>query len=221
MTVLDRLPFNFDRADFNRRIRFDSDSGLADELEDLLSRLLPVIRPKAVYTPVTIDRIDGDQVYIGPSRFRSSMLAQNLARSRNLFAYIATCGTEADAAFPAGDDPLVEFWVDTVKEMAVYSASASLIKEVASGLGDDRDQLASMNPGSGNADLWPLGDQKELFKLVGDVEAAIGVTLSPSCLMSPNKSISGFLFQTEEGWVSCRFCSRTDCPNRQEPSLAH
>ncbi len=48
-------------------------------------------------------------------------------------------------------------------------------------------------------------------------DAAIGVELTPSFLMVPNKSVSGLRFPTEENWASCMLCPRPDCPNRRAP----
>ena len=61
-----------------------------------------------------------------------------------------------------------------------------------------------MNPGS-LAD-WPLREQRPLFGLLGNVRAAIGVTLTPSLLMTPTKSVSGILFPSEETFASCQLC---------------
>ena len=74
-----------------------------------------------------------------------------------------------------------------------------------------------MNPGSGNTGLWPLAQQKPLFELIGDVEASIGVRLTPSLLMLPNKSVSGILFPTEVHFETCQLCTREDCPRRRAP----
>lgn len=38
---------------------------------------------------------------------------------------------------------------------------------------------------------WPLTQQQPLFTLLGDPEASIGVQLTDSLLMIPNKSLSG------------------------------
>ena len=76
-------------------------------------------------------------------------------------------------------------------------------------------QLMVMNPGS-LAD-WPLREQRALFRLLGDVEAAVGVTLTPSLLMTPTKSVSGIFFPSEETFASCQLCPREACPNRRAP----
>ena len=44
---------------------------------------------------------------------------------------------------------------------------------------------------------------------------AIGVKLTESYLMEPNKSVSGIRFPTEERFESCMLCPRQDCPGRR------
>ena len=72
-----------------------------------------------------------------------------------------------------------------------------------------------MNPGSAEVGVWPLAQQRPLFRLLGDPKAAIGVVLTESLLMIPNKSVSGVLFPSRAGWVSCQVCSRSGCVGRR------
>jgi hypothetical protein len=79
---------------------------------------------------------------------------------------------------------------------------------------------AAMSPGS-LAD-WPIREQRPLFSLLGDPEQAIGVKLTDSFLMIPNKTVSGLRFSTEERFESCQLCPREHCPGRRaayEPDL--
>ncbi len=76
---------------------------------------------------------------------------------------------------------------------------------------------ATMDPGSGDADLWPIEQQKELFSVLGDVEARIGVRLTDSMLMVPTMSVSGIVFPTEAEFASCQVCHREGCPRRTAP----
>jgi hypothetical protein len=71
-----------------------------------------------------------------------------------------------------------------------------------------------MHPGSGDASVWPIEQQGPLFSLLGDVTGAIGVELTDSFLMVPNKSVSGVRFATEIDFRSCQLCHREGCPSR-------
>ena len=75
--------------------------------------------------------------------------------------------------------------------------------------------MSHMNPGS--LKDWPITQQKELFSLLGDVDAAIGVTLTEGMVMVPTKSTSGIYFPTETKFESCQLCPKEDCVGRRAP----
>ena len=74
-----------------------------------------------------------------------------------------------------------------------------------------------MHPGSGDVSVWPIEQQQALFSLLGDVESEIGVRLTESFLMMPNKTLSGILFPTETDFGACQVCRRENCPSRKAP----
>ena len=77
-----------------------------------------------------------------------------------------------------------------------------------------------MSPGSGDADIWPLQQQRELFTLLGGVDEVtrqIGVELTDALLMVPTKTVSGIRFPTETDFRSCQVCHRPACPSRGAP----
>jgi hypothetical protein len=39
--------------------------------------------------------------------------------------------------------------------------------------------------------------------------------------MVPNKSVSGLLYPSEDGFQSCQLCHREGCPNRRAPFDPH
>ena len=71
--------------------------------------------------------------------------------------------------------------------------------------------LSSMNPGSGDASVWPFEQQRELFSMCGDVEKLIGVKLTKSLVLVPDMSVAGILFPTETTFKSCQLCHRENC----------
>ena len=108
-----------------------------------------------------------------------------------------------------------QFWLDTIKEMALASSIKYLRDYLKRryALG----QVSKMSPGSGAQDLWPIEEQKQLFSIFGNVKDLIGVKLTDSFLMIPNKSVSGIYFPTEIRFESCQLCPREVCPGRQAP----
>jgi hypothetical protein len=209
MDVLDDIPFRLDEAAFLRLTRLPSLS----DARGLLDRALPAARPKAAYKVCYIDRRSAEKVEIEGRVFTSEVLARNLEAVERVFPYVATCGTELEPLEEADADLFTRYCLDVLKELALGAARSHLLEHLRVQYGAVR--LSSMNPGSGDARLWPLGQQRPLFDLMGDVEQAIGVRLTPSLLMRPNKSVSGILFPSEQHFESCQLCTREDCPRRR------
>jgi hypothetical protein len=83
------------------------------------------------------------------------------------------------------------------------------------------EKLSYMSVGS--LEDWPISEQKQLFSLLGDVEAAIGVQLTSSMLMLPAKSESGIFFPSETTFLNCQLCPRQNCEGRKaafDPKMA-
>ena len=220
MNVLDEIPFRLDEAAFLRLTRLDSLS----EARGLLDRVLAAARPKAAYKVCYIGERGANTVEIEGRVFASEVLARNLESVERVFPYVATCGSELEPLGEACADLFTRYCLDVLKELALGAARDHLLEHLRASYGASR--LSSMNPGSGDARLWPLGQQRPLFSLLGDVEQAIGVRLTPSLLMQPTKSVSGILFPSEQHFESCQLCTREDCPRRRAPhqgqaSLAH
>ena len=134
----------------------------------------------------------------GRARFVSKVLRAHLDEVGRVFPYVATCGPELDTIPIADDDIFGQFCRDTIKEMALYTAIAHLDSYVKEAYALEK--LVSMNPGSGDVEVWPIEQQKDLFAFFGDVQQSIGVVLTDSCLMVPNKS--NLDLETTNGGIS-------------------
>jgi len=74
-----------------------------------------------------------------------------------------------------------------------------------------------MSPGSGDVDVWPIEQQRELFALFGGGAKDIGVELTDSYLMIPNKTVSGIRFPAGTDFRTCQVCRREICESRSAP----
>jgi hypothetical protein len=155
----------------------------------------------------------------GRARFVSSVLRANLEPVERVFPYVATCGPEFDSFSIPADDVFGQFCWDTVKGMALHVALAHLFNHLKEA--HALETLSSMNPGSGDINVWPIEQQQELFGFFGDVQQLIGVVLTDMCLMVPNKSVSGIFYSSEVGFESCQLCHRDKCPQRRAPFDPH
>jgi hypothetical protein len=212
MHLLDRIPFELDAAAFAAQIRVAPDSDLAPLLREFLDAALPCARPKAIFLDAFVERRDGDRVTVGNVTFASRVLAANLRSVHRLFPYVATCGHELDLVPIPRDDFVQQYWLDALKAAALRAAVTALHDYLASRFALTK--ASSMSPGSGDADIWPIQEQRPLFSLFGDTERLIGVRLTDSYLMVPNKTVSGIRFPSEVDFRTCRLCHRKNCPSR-------
>jgi len=215
MHCLTDIPFKLEPTELMPRAHVHPQGEDAAAFTQLVERARAVARPKALYREVFIDEKGADTVRLGSVTFTSRMLRANLDAAERVFAYVATCGHEMDEQAIPADDFVSPFWWDTIKAALLGAAMQYTLEHVKR-----RYRLAktsSMNPGSGDANVWPLEQQRELFALLDGVTPHIGVTLTDTCLMLPNKTVSGVLFPAERDFRACQVCHRAECPNRGAP----
>lgn len=214
MPVLNDLPFSID-VDSVLTFRGIRRGNRRTEriIQELIDMVLPAARPKALYRVAYVEKRDGDSVYIDTVQFTSHVLRVNLEAVERVFPYAATCGTELDRIHFSSKDYLKQYYLDGIKEMALRSATHHLAQYLQRTYA--LKQISRMNPGS--LEDWPLTQQKELFTLLGDVQARIGVTLTKHYIMVPIKSVSGIYFPTQVLFESCQLCPRRLCRRRRAP----
>jgi hypothetical protein len=181
-------------------------------IKEYTEKVLPVAKPKALYKVAYIDHKLPDSLEIDGVKFTSRILRINLDKVERVFPYIVTCGNELEGSFREVDI-LGSFCLDIIKNNIIKSTVSYLSNYI-----NEHYKLAGashMNPGS--LKDWPLKEQKQLFSLFGNVEEAIGVKLTESCIMYPLKSASGIYFPTEVTFQSCQLCPRQKCVGRRAP----
>lgn len=211
--ILDAVSWEPDHAALHRQLRLAEGSEAAEDFAALLAEAQRVARPKAAYGAAYLTGRDEAGVEVDGVRLQSRVVAINLERAHRVFPYLVTCGVEVDAWAHTQEDILYQFWAEAIKESALAAAQHALRAHLDALYRPGR--VSSMNPGS-LAD-WPLPQQRPFFALLGPAAPAIGVELSASHLMTPNKSVSGLFFPTAEDWASCQLCPREGCPNRRAP----
>lgn len=190
-------------------------SALAAEARAIFDAVARHGAPKAMLRVCAVEEVGPAGARIGGAWFASKTLARNLKGVDSVVAHVCTCGAEIDALGLAGGDPLYEWWVDVLKAQLLMAAREGMLKAVERLMPGKA--MDGMSPGSGDADVWPIADQKPLFGLFQGREQDIGVTLTESCLMVPNKSVSGIWFPSENGFRMCQVCRRATCVNRSAP----
>ncbi len=203
---------------YKRSVRFDDLDDAQGEALDVYQKAQEVLQPKVLICERFItdhSMVDGfPSVTIDGFVFRGKAL-RVLDDIHRVFAYVATCGDEMELYDVSQLDMLAPYWVDQIKQQGLRDARLGLMAYCRQTCGISRPK--SLNPGSGNVDIWPIEQQQGLFEVLGGSQD-IGVSLTESFLMLPNKSISGFIFASPTvDYESCAYCEKERCPNRRVP----
>lgn len=175
--------------------------------------------PKGMYTILPIETSD-DEVNIGGHLENNAFMAENFGSIHRVFPFIATAGVELLEWSETVTDPIMAYMLDQLMNAVVGIAAAETRQAIIDEFHIEG-RLSAMSPGS--LDKWPIAGQRYLFELLGGqqtVKESIGVTLAPSMLMLPRKSVSSIGFETgEHNFQMCQFCSMPKCPNRRAKSM--
>lgn len=193
--------------------RLETDMFTPGVLEDLISKAANVAKPKAVYRECKISERFQNAVIIQNVTFTSRTLRKMLENTDRVYGFVCTCGIELNRLAETTDDPLISFVLESIKAHALTAAVDFLTSAIETTF--QLDHAAMMSPGSADNTIWPLEQQQFLFQLLEDGPNRIDVQLTESCLMLPNKSVSGFLFQTGTSYESCKLCTRENCSGRR------
>jgi len=185
--------------------------GEEQRLQSLISAAHSVMTAKAVYKVSYIDAKAEDSVIIGGVLFKSKVLRKHLDKVERVFPYVVTIGKGVEDLEKTSGDALEKYYLDLIGNAAVVKARDHLKSRLSNRYG--LRGLSYLGPGQ--LKDWPLEEQKPLFSLLGDVERAVGVTLSDSLLMIPRKSLSGIYFPTEIPFMACQLCPKESCPSRK------
>lgn len=210
--LLEDIPFTIPWEKLRERLHIRPGSANDEEFRALVEEALAIGRPRALFGEAYIEERGDDWVVIDRVRFTSRLVAVNLQGVYRVFPYLATCGPELGEWAHRLTDILHQFWAEEIKVAALACASRAVLTAIEEHFRPGR--TAVMNPGS-LAD-WPIQEQRPMFALLGQAER-IGVTLSESCLMTPNKSVTGLRFPMEQRYENCQLCPREGCPGRRAP----
>ena len=215
MVSLTDIPFSFNTEQCAEQLRIKAGTDQAQVLEELVSTVQSIARPKALYKVAFIDEKGEDSVVLDGVRFTSRAVRKNLDAVERVFPYIATCGTEVDNIAIKQGDLQKKMWLAFLKGQLLQTSMQYLGGHVAQRY--KVSHLSSMNPGSGDATVWPFEQQRDLLSMFEDVEKLIGVRLTQSLVLVPDMSVAGILFPTETDFQSCQLCHRENCHLRRAP----
>jgi len=210
MEILQNLTTQIDLEAVRKSLRLDrhGDAQLAQRLIDKANTL---IEPRAAFKPCFIDEKLQDALIVDGLRLESKVLRKNIDAVERIFPYVVSIGAALEQALGKMSDLLETYYLDAIGNIALTAVRKQLHDHLCNKFALNK--ISFMSPGS--LQDWPLEAQSQLFQLLPDVEGAIGVRLTESCLMIPTKSVSGIYFQTEVSFFSCQLCQRGKCPGRK------
>ena len=134
----------------------------------------PLVEPKVLYKVSYIEEKLDDGVVVEGLRLISNVLRKNLDAVERVFPFVITIGNKFGEKLDACNDLLEKFYLDTIGNVALNQVRLALKDHLKQKYAIEK--TAFMEPGS-LAD-WPIEQQKPLFKLLGDVQASIGVQIN-------------------------------------------
>ena len=211
IVIFDEIKFSPSTARFLKNMRVKKGSSQEELVKSMVEKARQIGSPKAIYTLAGIDEIRETSAVLDGIELKSRILAVNLQGVNRAFPYLVTCGRELYNWKESQDDMLGKYYADEISQMALLTAEKFLLDYIKNTYQLGR--TASMNPGS--LPDWPITAQQDLFRLLGNQEASIGVELLDSMLMVPNRTVSGIRFVSEEGYSNCELCPRDNCSHRR------
>jgi len=151
--------------------------------------------------------IEDDDVHLeGGHTLKSIVLADMLERRQEVAPHVVTIGPklEQDASMLGKENVFRAWALERIGDYALARAALHVRSLVEEKLGD---AISSFGPGTGTGKLFGINQQGVLFQIL-DPFKNIGVSLMPSYLMVPRKSISGVFAATTREYVACQYCPR-------------
>jgi hypothetical protein len=209
------IPFEINVIALKKQLRIKPGTESEKKIYELIKAAQKIGQPKALYRVAYINSRDNNTISLDGVTFSSAAMCKNLKEVNRVFVYVTTCGVEVLEIASSITDLIEKYWMSQIRIELLNAGREYLIAEIQRIY--QTDNLSTMNPGSGDADIWPIEQQRALFSLLGNVQGMIGVELMPSYLMHPDMSVSGIFFETENNYSNCQLCQRKNCTSRKAP----
>jgi hypothetical protein len=214
MIVVDPVPVKIRVDDVLHTLKIGTQK--QQEAKSTIEKGLGMISPRAVYTFAKVKSIKETRVLLDSGQYvQSIILSDTLELGQTVALFVATIGENLEReASRQGKTSILNAWVlEQTGDYALRKASAYVKARAEETLGGN---VSCFSPGTGTGKLFSIDQQRTLFEVL-DPQKNVGVTLSPSFLMVPRKSVSGILAATRQEYDACQYCPRERCMNRRKP----
>lgn len=186
---------------------------VCDMAREMVQTLVPKATLRYMYQVVEAEKLSPREVRMGGKLFTpEGIICSYLKGMTHALLYVATAGREFNEALKeirTKDDIVQDFIADSIGSVLAEYALLQLEKDYP----HEGGLSMPYSPGYCN---WDIREQKILFSLFPPEPC--GIQLSDSCLMYPEKSVSGF-FALGETLVRqpyhCQICKNTRCYKRR------
>ena len=190
---------------------------MSEHIARIVAETQSCLHPRGAYAMYAVSSSTAYSLQLDDTTI-SGKIGEYLKQADRIADFVVTVGEEIShlSESAAKDGDAFSAWVmDAVGSWAVEGAADALMLRLRRHLDEDRELTLRYSPGYCGMDI---GQQRKVFHLVP--AASVGVTLMPSMLMHPLKSISGLVGFAPREAVSqyrspCDFCPRTGCHMRR------
>ncbi len=196
MKSITKVDVGIDRNEVCRRLGYKDRSPSASTLSLIDSQIAKadkLIKPIYTYEPKTIERVVGEKTFVAGSLvFNSKTVSYVLSDCKWAAIFLVTIGSNLDeemSKLMEKGEMLVATILDAVGTEAVAQALYRL-QDVVKGIAQANGYQATVRYSPGYCD-WDVSQQKVLFQVLDST--SLGVSLTESCFMMPQKSISGII----------------------------
>lgn len=219
MYQMRNVPLVFDEAEYvglhgKQMAHLLDRPGVRAQFEEAVAEIHAVAAPVAGWDFFPIETFDGTAAVLeSGARIGGGPFGRFMENAFEVALLIATVGPEVDARIEAhnkGGDPFRGMLLDELANWALDQTRQEVLRTIRQGA-----EAAGLHVGvpiSPGQSGWSVRDQKAVFALLDG--GVLGVTLTPSMLMTPIKSVSTAVGVGTEpvgpmvaGKVPCDFCS--------------
>lgn len=163
---------------------------LEGQIEEAIDRVLEAAEPDFLCRAYPMDPSEGPIRVGSHVTFNSKALSTGLGWCNQAVAYVATLGPRVDTVIDEAmaDRRGLGLIVDTVASEAVEFLVDEIEQTVSDWLMPHEAISLPFSPGYCD---WPVDEQAKLFSLLP--EEPLDISLLPTCLMTPRKTIAGLL----------------------------
>lgn len=196
MKTVTPVEVNIDRDEVCRRLGYQNRSPSAATLsliDSQIAKAYKLIKPIYTYELKAIEEVRGQDILVEDSLvFTSKTVSYVLSDCRWAAVYLATIGKELDeemAELMEKGEMLEATILDAVGTQAVAQTLYKL-RDIVKGIAKANQCQATVQYAPGYCD-WDISQQKVLFQAIDST--SLSVRLTESCLMMPQKSVSGVI----------------------------